>query len=57
MFAWISANLGTIAVCLALAAAVAAVIAVLRRDRKKGVSPCGGKCGSCPMGGSCHEHQ
>lgn len=56
MLAWITANLGTILVCALLVFIVAFIIAVLVRDKKNGKSTCGGNCGHCPMGGSCHKH-
>lgn len=56
MFAWIVENLGTILISLVLLAVVITVIAVIRKDKKKGKSACGGNCGHCPMGGSCHSH-
>lgn len=56
MLAWIWANMATLLISLVLLAIVAAVITVMVRDRKKGKSPCGGNCGHCPMGGSCHKH-
>ncbi|MBQ7726535.1 MAG: FeoB-associated Cys-rich membrane protein, partial [Clostridia bacterium] len=31
------------------------ILFVLRRDRKNGKSSCGGNCGHCPMGGTCHK--
>ena len=40
MFAWIAVNLPTILICLGLAAAVAAIIISLVRNRKKGRSAC-----------------
>ncbi len=55
MLAWISENLGTVIICAALAAAVAAIIAYMIRNHKKGKSSCGCGCGSCPMSGSCHQ--
>ena len=41
MIAWIVANIGTILVALAVLGVVAAVIAVMRRDRKQGKPSCG----------------
>ncbi len=45
------------AITLIAVAAVAAVVALavwsLLKDRKKASSSCGGKCSSCPYGGSC----
>ena len=34
---------------------IAAIIAGLVKNRKKGKSSCGCNCGSCPMSGSCHK--
>ncbi len=51
---WILENGVTILICLALLLIVTAITIGLVRDRKKGRSSCGGNCGSCPMGGSCH---
>lgn len=48
-------NAGTIIVSLLLAGVVYAIIRTLRRDKKQGKSACGGKCGCCPMSGSCHK--
>lgn len=48
-------NAGTIVVSLLLAGVVVAVIAGLRKDKKRGKSSCGGNCGCCPMAGSCHQ--
>ena len=31
------------------------IVRSLVKDRKQGKSSCGGNCGHCPMGGSCHE--
>ena len=50
MLAWLSANIGTIVVALILMAVVAVVIFVMIRDRKKGVSNCGGNCANCKVG-------
>ena len=55
MFAWISENLGTIIICAVLVAVVAAIIAYMIRNNKKGKSSCGCGCAGCPMSGSCHN--
>ena len=55
MLSWISANIATILITLVLIGIVAGIIVVMRRDKKKGRSTCGGNCGHCPMGGSCHK--
>lgn len=47
MFAWLSHNIATIAVCLILAAIAALIIVKMVRDRKNGKSSCGCDCGSC----------
>lgn len=55
MFAWIAENIVTIIICAVLAIMVAAIVVTLVKDKKKGESSCGCKCGSCPMAGSCHS--
>ena len=57
MLQYITTNIGTILISLALLAVVAGIIAVMRKDRKKGKSPCGcgGNCSHCPMSGSCRN--
>lgn len=55
MLAWISANYVTIIVCAVLLLTVAAILFTMVKNRKNGRSSCGGNCGSCPMGGSCHK--
>jgi len=55
LFAWISNNLGTILITLVLILIVAGVIYSIVRDKKKGKSLCGGNCGHCAMGCSCHK--
>ena len=55
MLAWLAENFATILSCLVLAAMVAAIVVKLVKDKKKGKSTCGGNCGCCPMGGSCHK--
>ena len=57
MFHWIIDNIATIAVALIVAGAVAAVIAKMLCDRKKGKSACscGSACSGCAMKGMCHK--
>lgn len=57
MLLWISANIGTIFVSIALLAVVAGIIVGMRRGRKRGRSACGKSCGHCPMSASCHTSQ
>lgn len=56
MLSWISANIATILITLLLIAMVVGIIAVMRNDKKKGKSSCGGACGHCPMAGRCHDN-
>ena len=55
MFAWLCANIGTILIVLVLALVVIGIIVKLRKDKKKGVSTCGGNCAHCAMHGTCHQ--
>ena len=55
MPAWISANLGTIAVALALSLAVLAAVRSMLRDRKNGTSSCGGSCAHCAGCAACRS--
>ena len=57
MFAWFSANLSTVIICLVLVLVVALIIAGLVKDKKKGKSACGNNCAHCAMAGSCHNAQ
>ena len=54
MLGWIMENIGTILITIVLAILVVLIVRSLVKDRK-GKSSCGGNCGHCPMGGSCHE--
>lgn len=55
MLLWLSENIGTIIVSLVLLLMVGAIIRGLIRDKKRGKSSCGCKCGHCPMSGSCRK--
>lgn len=55
MISWITGNIATILICLALAAILAAVTASIAIDKKKGRSTCGCNCAHCAMAGSCHK--
>lgn len=57
MFLWISENIGTIFVLLALLIVVTGIIVGMRRDKKRGKSACGKSCRHCPMSGSCRTSQ
>jgi hypothetical protein len=55
MLAWLTANLGTIIITLALIAIVAAVIVQMVKDKKQGKGSCGCDCENCAMHGKCHK--
>ncbi len=57
MKSWLISYIPTIIISLVLAAIVVGIVCVLIHDKKKGKSSCGGNCGCCPMGGSCHHKQ
>ena len=56
MLAWLSANIGTIAVLAVLAAVVAAIVIGLVSDKKKGKKACTCDCSHCAMSGQCHKN-
>lgn len=56
MLSWIIGNLATIVVGAVLFAAIAAVIAVMVRGKKKGKTSCGCGCADCAMHGTCHNN-
>ena len=53
MLHWISANLSTILISIALSAIVVLIIRGLVRQKKQGKSSCGGNCAGCAACGSC----
>ena len=55
MLQWLSTNLGTILICLALMAAVGCILRSLIRQKKQGKTSCGCGCAGCAMQGSCHS--
>ena len=55
MLSWLTANIGTVLITLFLIAIVVIIVVKLRKDKKKGVSSCGGNCAHCAMGGACHQ--
>ena len=55
MLAFLSENIGSIAVLLALLLIVTLSTAFLIRKKRRGGCSCGSGCGSCPMAGKCHE--
>ena len=57
MLHWISANLSTILISIALLAIVVLIIRSLVRQKKQGKSSCGAGCSHCAMHGQCHHSQ
>ncbi len=59
MLEWLSANIGTIAVCAVLVAVITAIIIYLINNKKKGKNSCncGGGCSGCAMKDACHPQQ
>ena len=57
MLSWLTANISTILITILLIAVVVIIIVKLRKDKKKGVSSCGGNCAHCAMNGACHRKQ
>ena len=55
MLSWLTANIGTVLITLLLIAVVVLIVVKLRRDKKRGVSSCGGNCAHCAMRGNCHQ--
>ena len=55
MLSWLTANLGTVLITILLIAIVVLIVVKLRKDKKKGVSSCGGNCAHCAMSGTCHQ--
>lgn len=54
MFTWFMENMATIIISVVLIIVVAAVIANMVRDKRKGKSSCGCGCSGCAMNGTCH---
>ena len=55
MLGWLTANLGTVLITVFLIALAVLIVVKLRKDKKKGVSSCGGNCAHCAMSGACHQ--
>ena len=58
MFDWLSANIGTIAVCAVLALIITGIIIYLIRNKKQGKNACNCGCGcsGCAMKDTCHPN-
>ena len=57
MLQWLSGNWQALLAAAVLCGIVAAVIAVLLRDKKRGKSSCGNNCSHCAMAGKCHPQK
>ncbi len=55
MIEFLADNIGTIIVSLMLLAIVILAVRSMIKDKKQGHCSCGGNCGSCAMGCSCHK--
>ncbi|MBQ6067170.1 MAG: FeoB-associated Cys-rich membrane protein [Clostridia bacterium] len=55
MLSWLAANIGTVLITILLIAIVVVIVVKLWKDKKKGVSSCGGNCAHCAMSGTCHQ--
>ncbi|MBO4876657.1 MAG: FeoB-associated Cys-rich membrane protein [Ruminococcus sp.] len=55
MLVWLTENLGTIIVSLALIAVVTLITVRLIKDKKQGKTSCGCGCEHCAMHGKCHK--
>lgn len=57
MLQWLSANIGTILICLVLLVIVGLIVRSMIRQKKQGKSSCCCNCAHCAMHGTCHAHQ
>ncbi|MCQ2428540.1 MAG: FeoB-associated Cys-rich membrane protein [Clostridia bacterium] len=57
MITWITANIGTVAALIVIAALAVTAVIVLMKDKKSGKSPCGCNCAHCAMSGTCHKSE
>lgn len=55
MLAWLTENIGTIIVSLALIAVTVLITVRLIKDKKQGKTSCGCGCEHCAMHGKCHK--
>jgi len=49
--------MATIMISILIVVLATAVIIHMVKQRKSGKSSCGCDCGSCPLGGKCHERK
>lgn len=57
MLRWITENMATIIITAVLMIMVAAVVAGMVHNKKKGKTSCGCGCAGCAMNGSCHPQK
>lgn len=57
MLNFLAQNWGTLFVGALIIAIIVLVVIKLRRDHKKGTSPCGCGCDNCPSSGMCHKNR
>ncbi|MBQ7383743.1 MAG: FeoB-associated Cys-rich membrane protein [Clostridia bacterium] len=57
MLDWFMNNWGTLIILAVLIVAVVFAVVVIKRDKKKGKSSCGGSCQSCAMGCHCSKNE
>ena len=54
MFTFISENIGSLLILLAVVSIAAAILAFRIRAKRQGKTSCGCGCASCPMADKCH---
>lgn len=53
---WLQQNLATVIIATAIVLSIVLAIAKILKDKRNGVSACGGQCAGCAMNGQC-QHQ
>ena len=57
MISWITGNIGTIIITFILILMVVGIIISMIKDKKRGISSCGGNCAHCKMCTACRQAQ
>ena len=55
MITWIMGNIGTIIISFFLILMVAGIIISMIKDKKRGMSSCGGNCARCELCAACRR--
>ena len=55
MLSWIMGNIGTIIISFFLILMVAGIIISMIKDKKRGISSCGGNCALCELCAACRR--